>query len=492
MPDHPDPDEPHSTREAPMPPAAAPPEGESRAQDAEAEDDGSTGRRWLWWLVIIGLLAAGVGGAAALYLLRQKPQPEPPPPRAPYVELGRAEAPGRPLFIMGNGIVQARAEIALSAQVGGRVEAVHPNLLSGGRFEQGELLVRIEDDDYRNRVRQARATVAQREVELTRAREEARIARQELENLEDRLRDGPGTADGSGIEADFDVAGRDEIEPGQVENDSGGEGASQQGISPLALEEPQLEAAEAALSSAEAALSDAVLALERTTIEAPFNGFVRSEDVDVGQFIQPGEQLARIYSRDEVEVIVPLTSAKAALIPGLFDLEAGSGAGRVDVLVTADFGGERFGWAGYVDRARGFIDDASRTVDVVVRIPDPFRSGMRIDGAEGSKGDLVTAPPLLVGTYTSVAIEGQEPDRYLTIPARALRRGDLVWAIGEGDGGSLRLRIVEVEVLLRQDERIAISAPELPAGALLVTSDIQTVTDGMKVRTRTEDEGASQ
>ena len=198
----------------------------------------STGRRWPWFLLATGLLAASVGGAAALWLLRAQPEPQEPPPQAPYVELAHARATAEPLVVEGNGIVQPRAEIALSPQVGGRVEYVHPALVSGGAFSAGEVLVRIEDEDYRSRVRQAEATVAQRDVDLQRAREEARIARQELSNLRDRLESGRGD---DGIEGDFVPSG------GEGTDGAADDGASGEGVSPLTLRKPQIQAAEAAL-----------------------------------------------------------------------------------------------------------------------------------------------------------------------------------------------------------------------------------------------------
>jgi multidrug efflux pump subunit AcrA (membrane-fusion protein) len=451
-----------------------PDEGQTREKRDEEE---SPHRRWLWWLLIIGLLALGIGGAAALYFLRQTPEPQPPDPQAPYVEYGRAVEPKRPLVITSNGIVEPRAEIGLSAEVPGRVAYVSPELLSGGRFDQGDVLIRIESEEYENRVREIEATVQERQVQLQRAQEEARIARRELQNLEARLAEDEERRAGAGLEADFEVAGES---PGRRDRTA-------EEISPLARERPQLEAAEAALDGAKAALATARLDVERSSIEAPFDGHVRSEDVDIGQFVQPGQERARIYSAEGVEIGVRRRSRKAALIPGLFSLEAGGEAERVAALVTADFGGERFAWEGYVDRARGFIDERSRTVDAVIRVPDPFAPGQPV-GAQAEE-DLVSRPPLLVGTYTTVLIEGQDPERFLSIPAEALRGGDAVWALAEGEEeGEIRLRITPVEVVLRQDERVAIRAPAMPAGTLVVTSQIQAVTDGMAVRVRTRDE----
>jgi multidrug resistance efflux pump len=82
--------------------------------------------------------------------------------------------------------VRPRAEIDLAAQVAGRVAFVSPSLVSGGRVRAGEVLVRIEDADYRNAVLQARAQVAQDSVGIFEAEEEARIAEAEYEQFRKR------------------------------------------------------------------------------------------------------------------------------------------------------------------------------------------------------------------------------------------------------------------------------------------------------------------
>jgi RND family efflux transporter MFP subunit len=449
----------------------------------------------------LGVLLLGIAAGVALYLLRPRPEPQQPGPQAPFVQTAPAEARMTPLIITGNGVVQPRAEIGLSTQVAGRVADMHPNLLSGGAFDAGEALIRLEDEDYVNAVRQARAAVAQRQVELQQAREEVRIAEQELENLRQRL-DGLGSdpaghaqvgpGQDSGLAADFDVpgqtaAGGRAADTADPPPDGGApapreDGAGGLAVSPLTLRRPQLEAAEAALAAARAQLADAELALARTTVTAPFAGQVRSENVDVGQFVQPGQELARIYSSDAVEVVVPLTSDEAALIPALWSLPAGGGGTSVDAEVSAEFGGRRFAWRGYVDRAKGFIDPQSRTVDVVVRVPEPFRTDP--PAAEDAPAQR---PPLLIGTYTTVRIQGQQPGRYLAIPASALHDGDRVWILSpmETDGDErMRLEVRPVTVILRDDQRVFVTAPEIADGTLLVTTDLAAVTDGMAVRTR--------
>ena len=90
-----------------------------------------------------------------------------------------------------------------------------------------------------------------------------------------------------------------------------------------------------------ARLADTELALSRTQVRAPFNGVVRTESIDVGQFVSAGQSVGRLYAADTVEVVVPLADADAALIPGLWALQAGDENEQVAARVIAAYGDSR-------------------------------------------------------------------------------------------------------------------------------------------------------
>ena len=294
-------------------------------------------------------------------------------------------------------------------------------------MQEAQTLFRIDDADYRNRVRQAQANVAAGQVALLQAEEDARIAREEYELFRKRQ---PDAASGS--------------------------------ANPLTLREPQLAAARAALARDSAALADAELALSRTEVPAPFTGIVRNESVDLGQFVAAGQGVGRLYASD-ARSSVPLSDAEAALIPDLWGLRAGDGYRRVRATVSAEYGEQNHEREGYVDRAEAALDEQTRTIDVVVRVRRPF-SG--------------TGPPLLVGQFVEVRIEGVAPDRYFTVPRAALRTGNEVWALR----GNNTITIVPVQVLQRSDEIVYVTG-NLEADQAVIVSGIQIATNGMVVRT---------
>ncbi len=403
-------------------------------------------------LLPVGILLGAVVIAVVMVQLRPEPPLREPPSRLPFVTTATAEALQGSIPVFGAGTVRPRAEIDVAAEVGGKVAWVAPAFQSGGRVGAGDVLFRIDDADYRNRVQQARANVAAQQVSLLQAEEEARIARSEYEGFQRRSSD--STASGQ--------------------------------ASPLTLREPQLQAARAALARDSASLADAELALSRTEVMAPFSGIVRMETVDLGQFVGPGQSVGRLYADDAVEVVVPLSDQDAALISGLWRLAAGDGNRRVSAGVSAEYGDVLYSWSGYVDRAETALDEQTRTIDVVVRIPRPMAGGTPADhGTPGYEDEEAfstrEAPPLLVGQFVEVRIDGASPERYFAIPRAALRTGNEVWALR---GGNL-VTIVPVRVLQRADELVYVTG-NLEDGQQVVVSGVQIATEGMAVRTGAE------
>ena len=381
-----------------------------------------------------------VGGfVAAFGLVASRPQPErvvaarTPPSVTTQTIISRSD----PILVEGTGTVRPTSEIQLSAEVSGRVVGLSPQLVRGGSFEEGDTLLVIDQQSYRNAVAVARAEVEQREVEVALTEQEQVVAREEYRLLRQR---------------------------------TGGELSDTSVAAQLALQQPQLEAAEAALHRAEAQLADAMLDLQRTVVLAPFSGRVRSESVDIGQYIGSGQSFADIYATDAVEVDISLSTREALLIGNLWNEEARD---RIAATVRSDFGASTFEWTGYVEHASGALDPTTRTVQIVVRIPEPF------DTSDGN-------PPLLVGSFARATIVGRRPEAYFAIPRPALREdGGALWIVGADD----RLTAEPIEVIQEVQDTVFFRAA-IADGARVVVSDLAVMTEGMEVTVAGSDAAA--
>lgn len=441
-------------------------DADSSDDDSSEEEDSETPDKRKWRLIALAVLAGGIAIAVALYMLRPQQEGQEPPDRAPLVSTEQVRLQSGPIVVTGQGTVRPTQDLSVSLQVSGRVVYVNPRLTEGGRVRQGERLVQVEPDDFRNRVVQIRGEVERARLELERAIERRETAREEFQRLRDRIAERQSSDPGSGLEADF-------IRPGET-------GPSDPGTdlpvepSPLALGEPQVAAARAALRGAQAQLRNAQLGVQRTYVTAPFDAVVEATQVERGQFVSAGQQLARLYSAGSVEVPIPLTQEQAALIPGLFALNAGSRRGGKPATVSIDYGGTTYNWDGFVDRTQASLDPQTRTVAAIVRVSRPMDGG-RAENPEAADAEV---PPLLPGFFATVEIIGRTPERYFSIPSDALRDGRRVWVVRDG-----RLAFVPVSVITTEGGRSFITAPGLKDGDRVVTGELASASEGLEVRT---------
>ena len=375
-------------------------------------------------LPVVIILAAF---AVFVVLMKTRPQAQRrrPPTPVPTVSVGEVLPDDEPILIQGFGSVQAKRSVAITPQVSGEVTHKDPAFQPGAYFEEGQVLLKLDDTDYQLALAQARANVASAEVSLAREEEEARVARQDWSRLADTDLQGSGQA----------------AEP-----------------SALVLREPQLKLARASLASAQAALNQALVNLERCTISAPFAGRVLEEITDVGQYVRAGNPLGTIYATDVAEITVPVPDADLAWIK-LDSAAEGSGS----VTITAEFAGAVHTWNGRAVRLGGAVDTRSRLVPVVVEVDNPYQQ----------QGDR---PPLVEGMFVQATFAGQPPAGSVIIPRAALRPGDKVWVVQGG-----KIHVMEANVV-RAGVHQAVIAGGLRPGQKVCTSNLQFVTDGMPVR----------
>jgi RND family efflux transporter MFP subunit len=326
------------------------------------------------------------------------------------------------VFIRGEGTVRPLREINLVPEVSGKVVFLSPAMVNGGAFQKGEVLLRIDPVDYRLAVTLAGARIKDAESKLKYVQAEAEAAREEW-----RLH----LSDGS----------KTQSEP-----------------PPLVAKEPQLMAAQAVLEAERANLKKANLNLERTELLAPFNGRVSEETVGIGQYVNAGQRLASLYATDSVEIVIPMDEDDLAWfhVPGF---TPGEGPGA-KTLVKARVAGQALTWEGRVVRTEGKLDERTRMINVVVRVENPY----------------ARKPPLAIGLFVAVEIQGCTLPNTTEIPRAALHQGDVVWV---EDGGRLRFR--KVEVARMDGDRVLIKAG-LRNGEKVVLSALKAPTDNMAVR----------
>ncbi|MBW2269424.1 MAG: efflux RND transporter periplasmic adaptor subunit [Deltaproteobacteria bacterium] len=368
-------------------------------------------------------LVAGAIGAAVLVQTGPSIESRERPAPIPLVRAVTAQPQDYEHRVVTHGTVEPRTESELVAEVSGRIEWLAPSFVSGGFFGAEEALVRIEAGDYRTALTRSQASVSRARSELARARKE--LERQQ------RL-----AADNVASDSRLDDAENAE------------------------------KIASAVQVEARANLEQAQRDLARTELSAPFDGRVRKEKVDVGQFVSRGTSLATVYSVDFAEVRLPVPDSELAYLelPHLYQSDAPDTPGP-EVELRADFAGGRHAWRGRVVRTEGEIDPRTRMVYVVAQVEKPYAR------SESQR------PPLAAGLFVEAEIGGRIDRQVVVLPRSALREGGRVLVV---DAESrLRWRSVEVIRVTRQH---AIVSTGLDAGERVCISTLESAMDGMQVR----------
>jgi RND family efflux transporter MFP subunit len=372
-------------------------------------------------------LAVLAGAGAGVYaLMSSEPATERAEQRqepARLVETMAVERADRIAVVQAWGEVIPADQVQVAPRVGGEIVAVADALEPGGRVRKGQVLARVDDSDYQVALRQARTELSKTKAALRIEQGNQKVAETEAELLDQELSD--------------------------QERD-------------LVLRQPQLQQARADVDAAQAAVEDAQLDLQRTEMRAPFDAVVQSVSIDVGSQVSAGATVAQLIATDRYFVELAVPAAKLRWIEARHD---GPGAGSKVELANPSVWGEGRTRTGEVVRVRPDLSDQGRMAQVLVEVPNP----------------LDRKPPMLVGSYLRGRIQGARLNQVVALDRTFLRDDDSVWVMTRAD----RLEIRAVEIAYRGPERVYVSVG-LGTGDRVVTSEIATPTNGMKLRTRGE------
>jgi RND family efflux transporter MFP subunit len=304
------------------------------------------------------------------------------------VQVLTVRAQTKPARIRATGTITPAKEIAVIPQVGGKVTWCSPELVPGGRFDEGDVLVRIDARDYQLAVDQELGRITNAELEL-----EQELGRQQI------------------AEREWDYLKSDET------------GARKS----LVLRQPHLAAAKQSLSAAKSAVARARLDLSRTTLTVPFNATVVSEHVDVGQVIAPGTRIAALIGTDQfwVRVSVPVERLGALALPKAARKGQPEQGGSPAQVRHALPDGRAIERDGRVLRVETQLDSATRTAQVLIGIDYP------LDTPDGGV-------PLLPGAFVDVEIAGTNQENVFVLPRASVHQGDTVWVVEQDSTLGLR------------------------------------------------------
>lgn len=274
-------------------------------------------KTWLKISLPIAAIVAGITGASLINATGTPPvEPVSEASPGPVVTVRSITPQPHQFSVASWGELQPREKTTLTPEVTGRVIAFHENFIEGGLIRQGEVLVTLDDSDYRSALLTAQSNLAAAQAKLQEDQALARVAEQELRNTQDPT--------------------------------------------PLALRLPQLQSSEAAVKSAEAGLQKAQRDLDRTQIVAPYDALVKSRNTGVGQVVSMGTTLGEIYNVERAEIHLPIASFD---LQYLQDQVVGSPA-YIETLTEPR--------SVSIVRDLGIVDTQTRMTRLVASLDDPY------------------------------------------------------------------------------------------------------------------------
>jgi len=389
----------------------------------EQTDAPATGRKGL--KITLPILIIVVALAAALYIGSTAPKARRTPPvrEAPLVEVLQARHTSQRVTVPAMGSIIPAREVTLKSQVAGDIVKINPRFEEGGHLKEGEQILKIDDQDYRLAVAEQHSAVVSAEYALKLEMGRQDVAKREWELLGGSPQKAPD--------------------------------------SELALRKPHLEKAQADLAAARAAMKRAELDLARTIVRAPFNCIVRTKKVDLGSHVSSQDQIAELVGTDEyrVRASVPVDRLRWISIPR----GGNDGGSKARIVYGNGSGYER---RGTVIKLLGDLEEEGRMARILITVTDP----LNLTSPESNR------PPLLIGEYVRVEIEGPELEGVVALPRTALRDGRNIWIADGNDSLDIR----RMDIVWRGEETVLVRN-SLADGERIIITDLSTPIQGMKV-----------
>jgi RND family efflux transporter MFP subunit len=327
---------------------------------------------------------------------------------------------------MGNGAkysasIVPYAQVNLAFQSSGYIDRIRQvknpsggmrNIDQGDWVQKGTVLAVVRQQDYLDKVQQAKAQLARAQAEY----DKAKLTFDRVSAL---------YASQSATKPDYDSA------------------------------QAQLASTTASVSGAQAQLSEANVALAYCSLQAPFNGWIVSRNVDLGTLVGPATNGFTLADTESVKAVF-----------GVPDISMSRVRLGQHLSITTDAFPQAF--AGRVSAISPAADPKSRVFSVEVTIPNPHDR-------------------LKSGMIASLALEGSQlPQSVLAVPLSAVIRNPerangfaVMIAEGGGDTEIARLRAIELGDIYGN---MIAAKGGLNAGESVITAGAGLIKNGDKVR----------
>lgn len=372
------------------------------------------------------------------------------------------------------------------ANVGGRITWRHPDLESGNLIPEGTRLLQIDPTRYQLAEASAKADIAGLEAERRQLDQEQQNTRELLELENRRL-----TLAQRELERAKTLVDRGALSETRLDEQQRATLQQQQAVQSLKnqlnLIPVRKDTLSARLARSESVLANAREDLEDTRFQAPWDMRVHQSDIETGQQVNPGQTLfvADDISAAEATVQLEISELRNVLfqIPGVPEFADNNKAAQgftdfhqqlpLDSLVVRlqPTGAPDSHWSGKLTRVTGSLDPATRTVQAVITVEEPYRNA-----------NPPTRPPLVRNMFVQATIAVPTPEPVLVVPASAIHQGEVYLA--DDDNRLQRQRVT----LAWQQGELAVVKGGLEPGDRLILDDLVPAIEGTLLSPRADEQ----
>ncbi len=374
----------------------------------------------------IAILVAGVIAFVGFSSLKTPPEEKAEVDNTPIVAVENIVVAPMILHVSSYGIVKPKYETSLVAQVYGEIVELSDVFVRGGFVKKGQLLARIDPNDYHAALIEAQASMASARAALEKEVAQGKVAEREWKQIKD-------------------------TSPTE-----------------LSLRKPQLAQELARVKSAQAGILRAERNLQRTEIKAPYDAMIDNRMIGLGSFVSVGTQIGKLLGTAIAEVRLPVADNQLQFL-----IDRGHLA---KVKLVGTYAGKSVEWLANIARNEGVIDNKSRMTYLVAEIRNPYL----LKGASAAKNTtgnktVSHVEPLRFGSYVQAEILGVKIANASVLP-RYLVVGDTV-ALLDNDS---KLHYAVIEIVRQEGANVVVSSG-LFDGDRLIVSALDYPVDGMKL-----------
>lgn len=377
-------------------------------------------------IIPIAILVAGIAAFVGFSSLKTPPAEKAKEDNTPIIAVENIVVAPMTLHVSSYGIIKPKYETLLVAQVNGEIVELDETFVRGGFVKKGQLLARIDPNDYHAALIDAQADMASARAALEQEVAQGKVAEREWKLI----------TDSSPTE--------------------------------LSLRKPQLAQELARVKSAQAAILRAKRNLQRTEIRAPYDAMIDSRMIGLGSFVGVGTQIGQLLGTDIAEVRLPVADNELKFL-----VNQGHDA---QVKLVGTYAGTSVEWIAQIARSEGVIDNKSRMTYLVAEIQNPYLlPEVLAKKNTTNNADVSHSVPLRFGAYVQAQILGIEIANASLLPRHLIVDHKVGLLSNEST-----LHYATIDIVRQQGANVIVSNGLLD-GDKLIVSALEYPVDGMKL-----------